>query len=329
MRFAVFLASVLAVATAKTDFLEYSANMIQHINSMDTTWKAGPNFVGETLESVIARLGVKYPLPVDKKLPLYFHEDVSDIPMTFDARMKWPQCTTIPLIRDQAACGSCWAFGAVESMSDRECIHNMVQVNISAEELNDCCMECGDGCGGGYPNEAWSFWKTNGLVTGGLYKSKSGCQPYTIPSCDHHEPGHLKPCGAEVPTPKCMKTCIPGYSVAFDKDRHYGGSVYTISSNVMQIQKEIMTNGPVEADFTVYADFPTYRSGVYQHNSGGFLGGHAVKILGWGVEGGVDYWLVANSWNPTWGANGYFKIKRGVDECGIEDDINAGIPKKM
>jgi cathepsin B len=39
-----------------------------------------------------------------------------------------------------------------------------------------------------------------------------------------------------------------------------------------------MTNGPVEAAFTVYADFPSYKSGVYQHKSGSELGGHAIKV---------------------------------------------------
>ena len=52
------------------------------------------------------------------------------------------------------------------------------------------------------------------------------------------------------------------------------------------------------------------------------LGGHAVKMVGWGVgtegkEAGVPYWKVANSWNPYWGEKGYFRIKRGNDECGI------------
>jgi cathepsin B len=41
----------------------------------------------------------------------------------------------------------------------------------------------------------------------------------------------------------------------------------------------------------------------------------------------VPYWLVANSWNKGWGDDGFFKIKRGVDECGIEDMAVAGIPK--
>ncbi len=45
----------------------------------------------------------------------------------------------------------------------------------------------------------------------------------------------------------------------------------------------------------VYSDFPSYKSGVYQHTTGSFLGGHAVKIIGWGVENGVDYWLVAST----------------------------------
>ncbi len=327
MRF-LFLVSLLALTYAKRDYVDISADIVARINAMDTTWKAGANFKGESFESVISRLGVKYPLREEHKLPLFVHDAVRNIPATFDARKQWPQCNSISLIRDQAACGSCWAFGAVESMSDRECIHNQIQVNISAEDLNSCCSSCGNGCGGGFPAAAWSYWKNTGLVSGGLYDSKSGCQPYSIPSCDHHEPGHLKPCGESVSTPPCHRTCRQGYNATFQKDRHFGAKVYSISSDVKQIQTEIMTNGPVEADFSVYADFPTYRSGVYQHKTGSFLGGHAIRILGWGVEGGVDYWLVANSWNPDWGDNGFFKIKRGDDECGIEDDINAGIPRK-
>lgn len=43
---------------------------------------------------------------------------------------------------------------------------------------------------------------------------------------------------------------------------------------------------------------------MYQHISGSALGGHAIKILGWGEENGVPYWLAANSWNTDWGDNG-------------------------
>ena len=94
------------------------------------------------------------------------------------------------------------------------------------------------------------------------------------------------------------------------------------------IQAEIMKNGPVEVTMTVYSDFLNYKSGVYQHVKGEALGGHAVRMLGWGEEAGVPYWLVANSWNYDWGNGGLFKILRGSDHCGIEDSVTAGLPKK-
>merc|ERR1712087_172421 len=59
----------------------------------------------------------------------------------------------------------------------------------------------------------------------------------------------------------------------------------------------------------------------YHHVSGDEEGGHAVRIVGWGVDNGVKYWKVANSWNPYWGEKGYFRIKRGNNEVGIEDEV--------
>ncbi|XP_054868648.1 cathepsin B-like [Amphiprion ocellaris] len=70
------------------------------------------------------------------------------------------------------------------------------------------------------------------------------------------------------------------------------------------IQTEIYKNDPVEGAFKVYEDFVLYKSGVYQHVSGSAVGRHAIKILGWGEEDGVSYWLCVNSWNTDWGDNG-------------------------
>lgn len=67
-----------------------------------------------------------------------------------------------------------------------------------------------------------------------------------------------------------------------------------------------------------------YKSGVYKHTTTQVEGGHCVKLLGWGVEESTPYWLVANSWNVTWGDKGYFKILRGSNECGIESMAVAG-----
>ena len=66
-------------------------------------------------------------------------------------------------------------------------------------------------------------------------------------------------------------------------------------------------------------------TGVYQHESGDFLGEHALKMLGWGVEDGTPYWLIANSWNSDWGDNGEYGAEGGKGGGrwrweGVEDD---------
>jgi len=80
----------------------------------------------------------------------------------------------------------------------------------------------------------------------------------------------------------------------------------------------------METSFNVYSDFMNYKSGIYQHTSGYLEGGHAIKILGWGVEGGVDYWICANSWGTSWGEDGFFRIAYG--ECGIDSAVYGCTP---
>ncbi|XP_077553626.1 cathepsin B-like [Haemaphysalis longicornis] len=222
------------------------------------------------------------------------------------------------------------AFGAVEAISDRICIYTKgkVQVNISAEDLLTCCSSCGYGCNGGHPELAWEYYNEQGIVTGGLYGSDDGCQPYYFPPCAHSAKSKLPPCTGVKPTPKCLRTCRKGYETTYTEDKHFAQTVYSTSPDEEQIKTEIFKNGPVEASFTVFADFPSYKSGVYQRHSDEALGGHSIKILGWGTENGTPYWLVANSWNPDWGDNGYFKILRGQYECGIEEEVLAGIPRE-
>lgn len=100
-----------------------------------------------------------------------------------------------------------------------------------------------------------------------------------------------------------------------------------ISSDPYSIMTEVYKNGPVEVSFSVYEDFAHYKSGVYKHVTGDEMGGHAVKLIGWGTsEDGEDYWLLANQWNRGWGDDGYFKIIRGTNECGIEEEVVAGMP---
>jgi len=95
------------------------------------------------------------------------------------------------------------------------------------------------------------------------------------------------------------------------------------------MKTEVSTNGPFEVAFQVYADFYSYASGVYKHTSGSYEGGHAVKLIGYGEEDGTKYWICANSWNTSWGEKGFFKILRGKNECGIEQQAWGGIPDEQ
>jgi C1A family cysteine protease len=70
--------------------------------------------------------------------------------------------------------------------------------------------------------------------------------------------------------------------------------------------------------------FEVYQRGVFTTKSTTYIGAHAVKIVGWGTDGGMDYWAVANSWNEEWGEKGRFRIQRGIDVLSIESGVVAG-----
>jgi len=282
-------------------------------NNPKATWTAGGNefLIGKSLDDVKSLLGWN---GQSKKLQEYQQVAEAAIPTTFDSATQWPNCVTIGTIYNQADCGSCWAFGCVEAVSDRFCISSNGKVNEVLSFMDEtACAPC-DGCEGGDPDSAWDFIAESGIVT-------ATCYPYTIPTC----PPAQQPCLNFVPTPPCLSQCNDTEN--WDTALHYLAEAYDVPSNATAIQVEIMTNGPVEACFEVYEDFVNYKSGVYQYQNGTFLGGHCIKIIGWGVEGGLPYWLCNNSWTTYWGDQGQFKILRGQDECGIEDSVVAGTPK--
>jgi cathepsin B len=326
-----FLTMILSLNSHDLHRIVNDEDMILSINKDATTWEAGPNerFADMKL-STVQRLMGTLKTPQENKLPLKNITPNTNLPENFDLREKWPQCESLKEIRDQSTCGSCWAFGAAEAMSDRICIASggKLQTRISTENLLSCCSSCGYGCNGGWPSAAWEYWRNHGLPTGGLYKDNSTCQPYSFPPCDHHVHGKYGPCSSEeFPTPRCSHTCANGYPKSFSEDLWFASDSYSVHNDEEAIKTELYERGSVEGAFTVYEDFLNYKSGVYQHVKGTELGGHAIKIIGWGVENGVKYWLCVNSWNEGWGDNGTFKILRGKNHLGIESEIVAGTPR--
>jgi len=340
MRASILVAAVgFAAAQFELESPALNEHIIKAVNSQKgSTWVAGHNdkFAGMTVAQAARLMGTlregPHAVRAAMKADAYpvLPVNLKALPTDFNSSTNWPQCANlISGARDQSDCGSCWAFGSTEAFSDRLCITYNVTSMRSAQDTASCCSGAAcpgsGGCNGGYPLEAWEFFKAKGVVTGGLYQDTTTCYPYELAPCSHHEDGKYPRCPSqEDPTPACKKTCIPGYATPFAGDEKKAKTAYNVPANVAQIQAEIQARGPVTAAFTVYQDFLTYKSGVYQHTTGQALGGHAVKIIGWGVDGTTPYWTVMNSWNQYWGDWGAFKILRGADECGIEDQISAG-----
>jgi cathepsin B len=223
---------------------------------------------------------------------LYPEVEVQATPDNFDSRQQWSGA--VHPIRDQGQCGSCWAFAASEALSDRFHIASKgkIDVVLSPEDMVEC-NTTNQGCNGGILGLAWRYLENTGVAS-------EACNPYYS--------------GKVGKVNKCHTTCEDGSAIK--KYKCKAGSTQKATSPAA-IKTLIQQGGPVETGFTVYEDFMNYQSGIYHYVSGKQLGGHAVKILGWGVENGTKYWLCANSWSEDWGEKGFFRIKEG--DSGIDN----------
>ena len=102
------------------------------------------------------------------------------IPDSFESKDAWPQCPAIGEIRDQSACGSCYAVSAASAATDRFCIANngTKRDRLSDVDLMSCCKTCAGsngGCYGGTPSSCWDYIKTQGIATGGAYGDRAEC----------------------------------------------------------------------------------------------------------------------------------------------------------
>lgn len=279
------LVTIGAVALCAAATHPINEELVKEIKQKATTWT--PMEVHQNPLAAVSHTVLKQRLGTIVRGPQGFPHPrtANGLPASFDARDQWG--SKVHPIRDQQQCGSCWAFGATESLSDRFTIatNGATDVVLAPEDLVACD---GDnyGCQGGYLSNAWNYLANTGAVADSSFPYTSG--DGSVPQCPSSL-GHKYKCQA--------------------------GTVVEMTSPD-ELRTEILTNGPIETQFTVYADFYNYQGGVYQHVSGGVEGGHAIKVLGWGNESGVDYWLCANSWGSGWGEQGFFKIK--VGDCGID-----------
>jgi len=233
-------------------------------------------FASRTIDEIQGMMGLK---GYGKTPPLNrgMQVDVGDIPESFDGRDKFSSCQFS--IMNQANCGSCWAFGAAETLSTNLCVLGKSHELLSPQDLVSCDTT-NHACHGGTLPAAWDYMQANGL-------SSDSSDPYA--SGDG----------------SCNNTCVPSCP-ARDSPQKCPVPYSTLNSD-QGIQAAVMTVGAVEVGFFVMADFLSYSGGIFHSTSKQTLGGHAVKIVGWGSSPHF-YWIVQNSWGPSWGEGGFFRI---------------------
>jgi hypothetical protein len=247
-------------------------------------WTPGETCVGRlSLGEFKKFLGLKEPgvfSPMSPPLMTY------DYPSAIDWRNK-DGYNWVTSIKDQEDCGSCVAFGAcatLESLVRIESSQPNKEIDLSEMTL----LMCGGGsCGGWYNDSACTYLMNNGT-------SDENCWPY------------------QPQTMACSNSCSnwPLRAVKITDFRYISG---------VEACKTYVAIAPILAGMRVYEDFANYDSGIYEHVSGGFVGNHAICIVGYDTNYPTPYWICKNSWgSEDWGQgeNGFFKIKMG--ECEIE-----------
>jgi cathepsin L len=213
----------------------------------------------------------------------------------------WTSLSSMKTAKDQSACGSCWAVATASMLEGRYEVKSAETRSFSVQELVDCVPnpdECGGqgGCQGATVELAMAYVKSHGLST-------EEDKPYS---------GFDQKCSSKL-LQKDSGAKINGHSVSWK----------TLPSNKAGPLIEALQSGPVAVSAAA-SDWSFYSSGVFDDCTGnsGWIVNHAVLMVGYGKDGGKDYWKIKNSWGADWGENSYMRIlKKPTVEA---EDKNCG-----
>ena len=222
-------------------------------------------------------------------------------PKKYDTSMNassvnWVEAGAVTPVKDQGQCGSCWAFSTTGSLEGAHFVATGELLSFSEQQLVDCAfLSYGNlACNGGLQEYAYNYYEDDHKAElesvypyfSGTTRSKGDCQ-YDASST--------------------TAVTVSNYDA--------------VTPDSVSDMKAALNEQPlavsIEADALC---FQFYTSGVMDNTNCGTNLDHAVLAVGWGVEGTQEYWIVKNSWNTTWGDEGYIKlaIVDGAGICGVQ-----------
>ena len=215
-------------------------------------------------------------------------------------------------------CGSCWAQAASSSLADRVNIESGMKfprVALAPQVLINC--KAGGDCNGGSMDGPFVFAKKTGLPD-------MGCQVYQALNPPQETCSPIQQCKNCKWNPDFSQNCWAVTSFPRWKVSQYGAV-----RGIDAMKKELFARGPMSCQMMVTNKFEKYTGGIYSERVLLPLPNHAISVVGWGkdAKSGVEYWIVRNSWGSHFGENGYFRIKMGGENLGIDEyDCWWGIP---
>lgn len=215
----------------------------------------------------------------------------------------WREHGAVSPVRDQGQCGGCWAFSAMGGIEGQWAAAGNALVPLSPQQLIDCDM-VDDGCFGGTIDHALKF----------LLQSRGGAavswEAYPFTRHDSQYP----PRGNCTDSGEIVGATISDWKFVGIKDES-------------QMAAWVLQHGPL----SVAVD----ASGAWKHYTGGIMTDcaclgpcsltHSVLIVGYGPDSGTDYWLLKNSYGPSWGESGFVRMQRGSNLCLVANTPSSSI----
>uniref|UniRef100_UPI00398E8754 cathepsin K-like n=1 Tax=Pristiophorus japonicus TaxID=55135 RepID=UPI00398E8754 len=212
-------------------------------------------------------------------------EEVGALPRSVD----WSQTDLVGKVQNQGPCLSCYAFGAIGALEGQLAKRTQQYKELSVQNVIDCSDKYKNyGCQGGIPYRAFQYIRDNGIESSKSYPYKAKKNTECLFSSSK------------------SVTTIKG----FRRIKHYEDK---------NLAEMVASVGPIAV--IIHSSHPSwmfYKSGIYDNDECNIKHiDHVVLLVGYVDLHPKGYWIIKNSWGPNWGEDGYMRLIKGKNMCGI------------